>query len=316
MERYLEVNTVRLRQLRREQALSQQELANFAGTTQETISRLERGHSAARGHTIRRLSEVLGVKPKELIKEVEEPFSISFPTGSSSSAIRVNQPAELPNALRKLGLHHSCPVLVVVGGAGKLTDDEMTRLRPLFVEVLAPLAEALGACVADGGTYSGVMHLMGQARTETQASFPLVGVAATGTVALSGTPLPCPDATPLEPNHTHFVLVPGSEWGDDSPWLPRVVSVLAKGAPSVTVVINGGENTWKDVSESVEAGRRVIAVAGSGRAADMLVGALRGETVDERGKELVASGLVQAVDVAANPGRLSEMVKQTLSARG
>jgi len=316
MERYLEVNTVRLRQLRREQALSQQELANFAGTTQETISRLERGHSAARGHTIRRLSEVLGVKPKELIKEVEEPFSISFPTGSSSSAIRVNQPAELPNALRKLGLHHSCPVLVVVGGAGKLTDDEMTRLRPLFVEVLAPLAEALGACVADGGTYSGVMHLMGQARTETQASFPLVGVAATGTVALPDTPLPRPDATPLEPNHTHFVLVPGSEWGDDSPWLPRVVSVLAKGAPSVTVVINGGENTWKDVSESVEAGRRVIAVAGSGRAADMLVGALRGETVDERGKELVASGLVQAVDVAANPGRLSEMVKQTLSARG
>jgi len=206
--------------------------------------------------------------------------------------------------------------LVVVGGAGKLTDDEMTRLRPLFVEVLAPLAEALGACVADGGTYSGVMHLMGQARTETQASFPLVGVAATGTVALPDTPLPRPDATPLEPNHTHFVLVPGSEWGDDSPWLPRVVSVLAKGAPSVTVVINGGENTWKDVSESVEAGRRVIAVAGSGRAADMLVGALRGETVDERGKELVASGLVQAVDVAANPGRLSEMVKQTLSARG
>ena len=315
MERYLEVNTVRLRQLRREQALSQQELANLAGTTQETISRLERGHNAARGHTIRRLSEVLGVKPKELIKEPEEPFSISFPNGSSSSAIRVNQLAELPMALRKLGLHHSRPVLVVVGGAGKLAEVEKTRLRPLFVEVLAPLAEALGACVADGGTYSGVMHLMGQARTEAQASFPLVGVAATGTVALPSTPLPRPDATLLEPNHTHFVLVPGSEWGDDSPWLPRVVSVLAKGAPTVTVVINGGENTWKDVSESVEAGRRVIAVAGSGRAADMLVGALRGESADRRAKELVASGLVQAVDVAVNPARLSEMVKQALSAR-
>src|SRR5919112_3630704 len=315
MERYLEVNSVRLRQLRREQALSQQELANFADTTQETISRLERGHNAARGHTIRKLAEVLGVKPKELIKEVEEPFSISFPNGSISSAIRVNQPAELPSALRKLGLHHSRPVLVVVGGAGKLTEVEMTRLRPLFVEVLAPLAEAMGACVADGGTYSGVMHLMGQARTETQASFPLVGVGAAGTVALPDTPLPRPDATLLEPNHTHFVLVPGSEWGDDSPWLPRVVSVLAKGAPSVTVVVNGGENTWKDVSESVEAGRRVIAVAGSGRAADELVGALRGETVDERAQELVASGLVQAVDVAVNPAQLSEMVKQALSAR-
>ena len=315
MKRYLEVNSVRLRQLRREQALSQQELANFADTTQETISRLERGHNAARGHTIRKLAEVLGVKPKELIKEVEEPFITSFPNGSSAYAVRVNQAAELPSALRKLGLHRSRPVLVVVGGAGKLTEVETISLRPLFVEVLAPLAEALGACVADGGTCSGVMHLMGQARTETQTSFPLVGVAATGTVALLGTPLPRPDATPLEPNHTHFVLVPGSEWGDDSPWLPRVVRVLAKGAPSVTVVINGGENTWKDVSESVKAGRQVIAVAGSGRAADMLVGALRGETVDERAQELVASGLVQAVDVAVNPARLSEMIKQTLSVR-
>jgi hypothetical protein len=67
------------------------------------------------------------------------------------------------------------------------------------------VCEALGACVADGGTYSGVMHLMGQARTETQASFPLGGVAATGTVALQGTPLPRPDATLLEPNRAQPV---------------------------------------------------------------------------------------------------------------
>src|SRR5829696_8746264 len=128
MKRYLEVNSVRLRQLRREQALSQQELAKFAGTTQETISRLERGHNAARGHTIRKLAEVLGVKPKELIKEVEEPFITSFPNGSSAYAVRVNQAAELPSALRKLGLHRSRPVLVVVGGAGKLTEVETISL--------------------------------------------------------------------------------------------------------------------------------------------------------------------------------------------
>jgi len=295
--------------------LSQQELANLAGTTQETISRLELGQNAARGHTIRKLAEALGVKAKELIKEPEEPFRVSFSNGLSSLAIRVNRPAELPVALRKVGLHHSRPVLVLVGGAGKLSEAEMARLRPLFVDVLAPLAEAMGAFVANGGTDSGVMRLMGQARAQTRATFPLIGVAANGTVALPGARLPRPDAASLEPNHTHFVLVPGAEWGDDSPWLPRVVSVLAKGAPSVTVVINGGENTWKDVSQSVEAGRRVIAVAGSGRAADELVGTLRGEATDWRAKELVASGLVQAVDVAVNPNSLSEMVKQTLSAR-
>src|SRR5215217_3066555 len=104
MERYLEVNSVRLRQLRREQALSQQELANLAGTTQETISRLERGHNAARGHTIRKLAEVLGVKPKELMQEPEKPFEVGFSSGLSSYAVRVHRSAELPVALHELGL--------------------------------------------------------------------------------------------------------------------------------------------------------------------------------------------------------------------
>jgi len=72
MSSYLAVNTAKLRRLRREAALSQQELAERAGTTQETISRLEREHHAARGRTLRNLAEVLGVQPKELMKGEEE----------------------------------------------------------------------------------------------------------------------------------------------------------------------------------------------------------------------------------------------------
>jgi transcriptional regulator with XRE-family HTH domain len=68
MNRFLKVNTANLRRLRRQAALSQQELAARAGTTQETISRLERGHTAARGRTLRKLAEALGVEPRELMK--------------------------------------------------------------------------------------------------------------------------------------------------------------------------------------------------------------------------------------------------------
>ena len=68
MNGFLEVDTTKLRRLRREAALSQHELADRAGTTQETISRLERGHHAARGRTLRKLAEALGVKPRELMK--------------------------------------------------------------------------------------------------------------------------------------------------------------------------------------------------------------------------------------------------------
>ena len=68
MHRFLEVDTAELRRLRRLAALSQQELAARAGTTQETISRLERGHHQARGGTLRRLAEALGVEARELMK--------------------------------------------------------------------------------------------------------------------------------------------------------------------------------------------------------------------------------------------------------
>ena len=71
MDRYLKVDRAKLRRLRRESALSQQELAERAGTTQETISRLERGHHHARGSTLRGLAEALGVEPSELMKGEE-----------------------------------------------------------------------------------------------------------------------------------------------------------------------------------------------------------------------------------------------------
>jgi transcriptional regulator with XRE-family HTH domain len=68
MDRFLEVDRAKLRSLRRRAALSQQDLAERASTTQETISRLEQGHHAARGRTLRKLAEALGVEPKELMK--------------------------------------------------------------------------------------------------------------------------------------------------------------------------------------------------------------------------------------------------------
>ena len=40
------------------------------------------------------------------------------------------------------------------------------------------------------------------------------------------------DASPLEPNHTHQVLVPGSSWGEESPWLADIATWLADRLPS------------------------------------------------------------------------------------
>jgi hypothetical protein len=91
--------------------------------------------------------------------------------------------------------------------------------------------------------------------------------------------------------------------------------VLAEKSPSVTVLVNGGETAWKDVSESIEAGRPVLAIAGSGRAADTLTDALRGEVTDGRARELAASGLVQAVDATAGSDELARVTERMLSAK-
>jgi hypothetical protein len=221
----------------------------------------------------------------------------TFNNELTAHSVQVQSRVELSDALSEIGFRGTRPTLVIVGGASGISQADMTRLQRLFVEEIAPIAQALGITVIDGGTDAGVMRFMGQARAEIGGTFPLIGVAAVGTVILPDVPPSKSDAAPLEPNHSHFVLVPGSNWGDESPWLAQVASVLSEGCPSLTLVVNGGEITLQDVRYSIEAGRPVVTLDGSGRTADKLAAALRGEATDERARELVASGLVRAIDM-------------------
>ena len=246
---------------------------------------------------------------------MEEPPTPLPSSAVPSRVIRVAEPTEVSSRVAELNLGGPRPVVVLVGGADGLGDAQLARLRPLFEEGLAPLADALGACVIDGGTDTGVMGLIGQARAKLGASFPLIGVSARGTVAEAGSTATVDDAPSLEPHHTHAVLVPGSRWGEESPWLAAIASQLAGDAPSVTVVINGGEVTFDDAARSVEAGRPVLVVAGSGRAADAMAAALQDNSQDKRAAELAASGLLQAVDLGAGPHTLARAVAGVLTTR-
>lgn len=240
------------------------------------------------------------------------PFPLHFAGSRTAIARHVSQPGELPAVLASLGLRAPRPVLVLVGGASGLGPADLDRLRPLFESAIVPVLTRLGAAAIDGGTWSGVMRLLGEARAAARADFPLIGVAAAGTVRLPGAQPPRVDAAPLDPGHTHFVLVPGDDWGAETGWIARVATELAGGSPSVTLVVNGGEIAYSDVEHSLGTGRPVLTIAGSGRSADQLAAAAGGGPADERAMALVSSGQVRPVP-AGDPGSVIRMLDSALS---
>lgn len=241
------------------------------------------------------------------------PFRVELTDAGSASAVRVTETNDLRGALEALGLHPPRPTVVVVGGAAGLNEADMDRLRPAFAVAIAPVMQEYGAVGVDGGTRFGVMRLFGEARAATRATYPLVGVVAGGTVTPPKKQASGHVQTVLEPHHTHFVIVPGEQWGAESPWIARTASVLAGAAPSITVLVNGGQIAYSDARRSVETGRPVVVVAGSGRTADVLAGALTGAPADERAAALVESGLIRSVP-ADDPAALAGLLAAALGA--
>jgi hypothetical protein len=236
-----------------------------------------------------------------------EPFTVALEQGGRR-AVRVDDPAALAGAIDALGVPRRRPVIVLIGGAGKLAGTDATTAAAVIEEAVVPVAVERGAVGVDGGTDSGIMRYAGRARAKLDPEFPLVGVAAVGTVTFPGNTASRDDAAPLQPDHTYFVLVPGSDWGAESPWLPRVAAVIAEKRPVVTVLINGGTVSAQDVRRSMQAGFPVIVVRGTGRLADDLAngGGASGDVSD-----IVKSPLVH-ISESARPEAVRRLMMTLL----
>jgi transcriptional regulator with XRE-family HTH domain len=64
----MEVDAVKLKELRRRRVLTLEELAEKAGVGRNTIWRLEHDVMGAQPRTIRKLAKALDVEPEDLIK--------------------------------------------------------------------------------------------------------------------------------------------------------------------------------------------------------------------------------------------------------
>jgi len=179
--------------------------------------------------------------------------------------------SDLAQAIAELQLEDNHPVIVLIGGE---IDEQQADVTRRAIHTVSKIAEDMSAVVICGGTDMGVMAEIGQVKWQNQYKFPLVGIAPEKLV----TWIDGPDSTnflwwgtkrfQLEPHYSHFILVPGEEFGDESAWIVDTATILSKGNRSVTILINGSEVSRKAIELSLEHGRPVIVMSRTGSLAD------------------------------------------------
>lgn len=198
-------------------------------------------------------------------------IEIHFPD-SEAVAVSPEERAHIPQGLPLLGLNSGQPVIVLIGG---MIYEHFDRTRKAL-QSIAGIAQELHAVIISGGTEMGIMSLMGQVRAENDFEFPLLGITVEDVVTWPGGPKNWKflwsgkRRWSLDPHYTHFILTPGTKFGDESPWIVDTAEHLSQGNRSVTVLINGGNISRLDIELSLKAGCQVIALSGTGRYADEL----------------------------------------------
>lgn len=198
--------------------------------------------------------------------------TINFPDQATRSVFPKER-SNLAQAIMELDLKDGYPVIVLIGGE---IEDQQRDVTRQAIQAIAKTAEDMGAVIICGGTDMGVMAEIGQIRSQNGYRFPLVGVTPEELVTWPGGPLNPKflwlgkERWELESHYSHFILVPGSEFGDESPWIDDAAILLSKGHQSVTILINGGDISRKDIEVSLENGRPVIVLSNTGRLADEL----------------------------------------------
>lgn len=201
---------------------------------------------------------------------LSDPFPVPFDATHTAQAIRVSPHVPPAAALAALDLPPYNGVLVFHGGAGKMEKDYMDAARQFLIRTISPLAQKHHLLIIDGGTQSGTAQILGEAREALNGTYPLIGVMPEGSVSYPtpDSPAADDDDNKLNRSHSHFILVEGSTFGDESELL--VGLLRAAGCPGAAFVINGGDIVLTEAKMHGEQGNPIITLRGSGRLADRL----------------------------------------------
>jgi len=197
---------------------------------------------------------------------------ITFPNGNEAQLITVSADADPTQAvLNKLSLDLPEGLIMVSGDTINLDEPVQQRLAQLLSRGLARMAINMNAVLMDNGKTSGLVTMMGKSVADRGYKSPLIGVASATQVTYpeqSETGTLHEEATPLEPNHTHFVLVDAKNSYQEMDFKCRLGAAVASHHPAVTILINGGEESRAEVLRAVRLNWPLIVLSGSGQLAD------------------------------------------------
>ena len=241
---------------------------------------------------------------------------ILFSNGNRAQLVA--PPAGTPAAsiLKALDLGQPKALIMLVGGAAGLEESLKPRLVQLFSRGIAHAVADRNALIIDGGTQAGVMAMMGQGVADRGRNCILLGVVPAGKVTYPGGPTEgcIDDGAPLDPNHSHFVLVESNEWGGETETMYELAEELSKEIPVLTVLVNGGKVATREILQSVRHGWAIIVIEGTGRLADEIAIAAR-EKTEHPSEEIAAIVKYERIalfDIGEGPEALATLIRQKL----
>ena len=172
-------------------------------------------------------------------------------------------PGSVDHLLGQLDLPTQATTLVVNGGTSdeaEFPEAEVSAALRVAVEVLAA---RLGPVIVSGGTDAGLFRLLGTTVAELGFPGPVIGVVPAGKITRV-------NGTPLEPHHSHVLMVDADAWGGETPTMLEVCRALGRRGRVLALVAGGGQQTMVEIDGHRSDGRPVIVLAGTGRLADDL----------------------------------------------
>ena len=191
-----------------------------------------------------------------------------FPNGNKCSYVTVSQNTDIEAAIGSLELPSPRALLIINGGTAELDQSAAERLKKIY-QYLAKFIIDEAITVVTGGTNADLFRLFGKALRKLGGPVaPCIGVTVKSKAGYDR----------LETNHSHFVLVEGARWGEETSVMYSLISALSNHCPSLAFFAGGGEIATKEMLQNVVQNREMIFVAGAGGLTDDVIAENTGVT--------------------------------------